>query len=122
MKKLQVGYSDMCPKYHMPSTHAEVSAINKIIRWKNIPCINLLVVRINNNGEFVNSMPCIDCIKFILRKAKQIRIKNIYYSNKDGKIECIKVSSIIGRKDLEVIFNKSFGTRMKALEKIYVNM
>jgi len=114
LKKLQIGYSDKNPKYHMPSTHAEVNALNKIIKWTAVPkCINILVVRINVHGTFVNSMPCLHCIKYILRKCKQIKINCIYYSNAQGIIDCIKISDIrhLNDKDLKKMFNVSFGSK-----------
>jgi hypothetical protein len=95
MKKVQVGVSNKMPKFHMPSTHAEVDVINKLIKYKNLPkSIDLLVIKININNELINSKPCYHCIKFIIRKHREINIKNIYFSNENGEIEELNISKI----------------------------
>ena len=117
VKKTVLGYSDKCPKYYMPSTHAEVSAINKIIRWRNLPkSVDLFVVKINSSGNFVNSMPCFHCIKYILRKLNRVNTKNIYYSTNDGSIERLKVNDI-QRQTLKQTFKETSGTRRKSHKK-----
>ena len=78
----------------MPSTHAEISAISKIIGWKNKPkSISICVIKLSNIGTYVNSKPCFHCLKFIKRKNKHLNIKYIYYSTSDG-IVCEKISDI----------------------------
>jgi deoxycytidylate deaminase len=57
--------------------HAEVDVLRKIVK-KNIKKnkIVLYVVRLNKSGLYMNSKPCIDCIKLI----KKYNIKKIVYS------------------------------------------
>ena len=69
--------------------------INKLIKYKNLPkSIDLLVIKININNELINSKPCYHCIKFIIRKHREINIKNIYFSNENGEIEELNISKI----------------------------
>ncbi len=69
----------------MPSTHAEVSAINKIIGWKNRPPkINLLVIKLSSDCSFSNSKPCFHCVKYLKKKSKQLNISKVYYSTNNG--------------------------------------
>ena len=92
MKKLAHGISDINKKFHMPSTHAEVDAILKIIKYRNIPKeVDLLIIKKDYNGNLTNSKPCLHCAKFIIRKYKQIFIRNIYYSNEQGTISKINI-------------------------------
>lgn len=69
----------------MPSKHAEMDALNKIKKWKNMPkCIDMFVIRFNKTGGLSESRPCYHCIDS-LEKSK-INIKNVYYSNSSGII------------------------------------
>ena len=43
---------------------------------------NLLVIRVNSDGELVNARPCHNCVDML----KSCGIKNIYYSTADGII------------------------------------
>ena len=87
-KKVASGISSCYPKFHMPSRHAEIDAINKIIKWKNKPSqVDILVIRISTDGKLINSKPCLHCIKYLKRKNNQLKINKIYYSN-DNKIVC----------------------------------
>lgn len=49
---------------------------------------DLLVIRIDKNGNLNNSKPCNDCIRML----KEFNINRVYYSNSEGKIICEKVS------------------------------
>ena len=67
--------------------HAEVAA------KKNLPLnysnnkktLNLLVIRINKNGDLKNSKPCFKCITH-LNRIPGYKINKIYYSNENGQI------------------------------------
>ena len=48
---------------------------------------DMLVISVNKQGELRNSQPCINCAK-ILIKQKKINIRNLYFSNNKGEIEC----------------------------------
>lgn len=74
-----------------PGIHAEHDAINKLkplTRKKHLQNINLLVIRLSKNNKLQNSKPCANCINKIkiLPEKKGYKIKNIYYSDDDGKI------------------------------------
>ena len=64
------------PKFRItPNTvHAEVDAI--INAKTDLKGMSILVIRINNNGEFRMSRPCQHCMAYL----KHVGIKNIYYS------------------------------------------
>lgn len=51
----------------------------------------LLVLRIGKNGEYLNSKPCLNCIKFM----KQFDIKTISYSDSNGDIITEKIDDIV---------------------------
>jgi deoxycytidylate deaminase len=56
------------------SVHAEVDAIIKA--KKDLKGSSLLVIRINNHGQFRLSKPCKTCLKYI----EHVGIKKIFYS------------------------------------------
>lgn len=56
------------------SIHAEIDCIIKARR--ELKGLDLLVVRINNKGQFLLSKPCSYCLNYI----DYVGIKNIYYS------------------------------------------
>lgn len=62
---------------HKFTIHAEIDAINKII--KNQYDLNniLIVIRINKNNELKMSKPCKDCEKYIVMN----KIRKVYYSS-----------------------------------------
>jgi tRNA(Arg) A34 adenosine deaminase TadA len=81
--------------------HAEVDVLRKIIKQhhkKNK--VVLYIVRINNSGFFMNSKPCLNCIKLI----KKYNIKRIVYSC--SKTEFVKCRPIDCKTD-----HLSYGTR-----------
>ena len=51
---------------------------------------NLLVIRVNSQGQLVNARPCHNCTDML----KSCGIKNIYYSTEDGII-CEKVKHMV---------------------------
>ena len=61
------------------SLHAEISAINnalKKIHVNDLKKCELVIIRINKNGDFLNSKPCDNCARII----KNYNIKKIFYS------------------------------------------
>ncbi len=56
------------------SIHAEVAAI--INAKKDLTGLDILVVRLNNKGQFMLSKPCQHCLDYI----DYCSIRNIYYS------------------------------------------
>ena len=47
-------------------------------------------MRLNNSGEFRLAKPCQMCTSLI----KYVKLKNIYFTTSEGKIEKIKVSEL----------------------------
>lgn len=61
------------------SVHAEVSAINnalKKIHASELKKCELVIIRVNRQGECLNSKPCCHCEQFI----KKFNIKKVFYS------------------------------------------
>lgn len=61
------------------SIHAEVSAIQDALRRSSLDDLKkstLVIVRVNNNNETLNSFPCENCRRYIEEKG----IKCVYYS------------------------------------------
>lgn len=70
----------------MPTTHAEINAINKVKNYKNIPKkIDLLVVRFTKTGLLAESKPCYHCVQSMLQS--NLNIINVYYSTQNGIIK-----------------------------------
>jgi len=72
------------------SIHSEEHVISDIPinkKSKLLP-INILVFRIGVGGVIKNSKPCKHCLEFMQQcpKIKRYYIKNIYYSDENGKI------------------------------------
>ena len=74
------GYNTYINDNNKYSIHAEVSAINsalKIVKRKDLANCELIIIRVNKNGESSNSYPCKECRKFINFN----NIKKVYYSS-----------------------------------------
>lgn len=77
-------------------THAEMDALRKfeeLIRIKKIKKktkIDLIVIRVNKNGNLSESAPCFHCTKEL--NESDISINKIYFSRSDGTITCVKFS------------------------------
>jgi deoxycytidylate deaminase len=76
---IQRLYAKKLGVYQKKYNHAEVDALRKA----DNPYY-LLVVRVNNKGELLQSKPCPICQSL----AKDSGVKKIYYSTKDG-IQCL---------------------------------
>ena len=113
--KIAIGYNHYRPNY-VQSIHAEEDAMNKYIvkqkrkNNKKRPKIDILVIRITNNGNLKNSKPCLHCILKLESFASVVNIKNVYYSNDNGEIEHIKFNTLYKNKHECVI---SYGNRKK---------
>ena len=89
LKKNNVFYGNNINKISnkRSSIHAEINALDRYlknpIKHKKI---NIIVIRINNIGQLCNSKPCYHCIVEMYKKYSRI-IKNIYYSDSNGKIQ-----------------------------------
>jgi hypothetical protein len=56
--------------------------------------VNLLVIRIDRNGNYASSMPCSNCIKFMNSISSKIKINKIYYFNEQNQFVCKKLNTI----------------------------
>ena len=66
------------------SLHAEICAILKA-RCDLSDC-SILVVRVNKKGKLMMAKPCKFCSEYI----DYVGLENVYYSNKEGEIICLK--------------------------------
>jgi tRNA(Arg) A34 adenosine deaminase TadA len=81
------------------SCHAEISALNKYYKnnrkkkYKQIPLnkLTIVVIRIDSNGNLMNSKPCSQCISKIYNSG----IKKVIYSTQDGTIITESVKNLI---------------------------
>ena len=53
---------------------------------------NILIIRIDANDKLIESKPCMMCV----HELKKHNINKVYYSTKDGNIECVKLSEFQG--------------------------
>ena len=82
---LSIGDNFYTSKKGQQSIHAEMCAMNKLRIKKDNKKINILVIRITHDGELRQSRPCKHCI-MSLSQYRNVRIKNIYYSDQNGDI------------------------------------
>lgn len=73
--------------------HAEISALKHIPKSKHRKEYNLLVLRITRSGILTSAKPCYHCIKQLMR-ATNIKIKNVFYSDPPGIIQCISFNNL----------------------------
>ena len=112
--KVALGMNSNMTHKGMPSKHAEIDAIGKIKKWKNLPdAIDIFVIRLTRTGLLSESRPCIHCLMSMV--LSRLPIRNIYYSTSTGEIavECIK--SMVSTKTNYV----SSGMRSRAEEDCY---
>lgn len=74
------------------TVHAEISLMKKLKKTDKNLKINLLVLRINNNGTYGMSKPCENCIHMmeIIAFEKGYVLDKIYFSNYEGEIDGMK--------------------------------
>jgi hypothetical protein len=92
LKILSLGVNSMGDSLGIkPGIHAEYDAIRKLPplkRKKRLENINILVIRLSGKNKLQQSKPCYNCIKTmrILPIKLGYSIKNVYYSDNNGKI------------------------------------
>ena len=81
------------------SVHAEDQAIRKlpITDNKRRKRVDLLVIRVNRNGSFGNSKPCLHCIWLLSQKLPErgYSIGRVYFSNAMGQIVMCKMHDLV---------------------------
>ena len=75
------NYSGTC----QVSTHAEIAAIERVQKYINKKNnrqqkMDLVVLRVNRQGELCNSAPCIHCTRAICDANAYLQINHLYYS------------------------------------------
>lgn len=90
---ITIAQNDPAKYYNYPSTHAEMGAVHKIRRFKNLPKkVDLCVFRITNTGVLGNSKPCFHCVDIMRRSS--VNICNVIYSTADGSFCKMKLSEL----------------------------
>jgi len=58
---------------------------------------DVIVLRVSKTGSLGMSKPCKHCL--LNFKNSFVKIKNIYYSNSEGKIECKSLTNLLNEKN-----------------------
>lgn len=66
--------------YNRIKTHAEVSSVLSIDKYYRYNNLVVYVCRVNSQGGFMNSKPCVKCMEFL--KANGVR--KVYFSDDQG--------------------------------------
>lgn len=78
-------------------THAEIDVIEKsggLSHGKKKKChYDMIAIRLDKRGRLKCSRPCSKCIEWMNNCRKYI-IDNVYYSNSENGITCIKLSDL----------------------------
>ena len=72
-----------------PTRHAEISALHNIKRTE-LEGSDMLVYRLDKNGEIGSAKPCSACIQAIVGAG----IRRVHYTSNDGSIKTVTVSKI----------------------------
>lgn len=73
------GYNTYIDSNYKRSIHAEEKAISESLKRlseSDLKKCELIIIRINNQGEYLDSKPCANCSKLIQRYS----IKKVFYS------------------------------------------
>lgn len=87
------------------SIHAEENCVQKLLpkKFKRIVNVSILVIRINLEGGLSMSKPCFKCIEKMNDAHKYgYRIKNVYYSTKEGNIVKTSLSKLTNEPDKHI--------------------
>ncbi len=90
--------------------HAEMSVFEKLNMYnkKRIGgLVDILVIRVNKNGDLKNSRPCNKCIKTM----KSIGIRKVFYSTDFGEIVCENLN------DMELVHTSSADRQLRKTKK-----
>ena len=82
--------------------HAEIDALKHLtyliksgkIKKSTNSKMDMVVLRVSKSGKLGESAPCFHCTDEI-RKNSLVRINNLYFSNNDGTISCMKFNTWI---------------------------
>ena len=86
--------------------HAEMDAIRRLPRRmprSKQKYIDLIVIRIDLQGNLKNSKPCSKCIEYMSRlPSKSYRVEYVYYSDSNGNIIKVKFSKLMLCDDVHI--------------------
>lgn len=101
---LSYGYNIVNKMHIAVPTHAEKHCLDNIKRTSYLKQIDMLILRTSPTGKLGISKPCVKCLldMFKLPKIKNYIIRNIYFSNNSGEIECKSLTEIINDNDFHV--------------------
>lgn len=108
LKRLAVGFNSTREAWSgcRYGRHAEQDVLMKLKprrKKKNRLEIDLLVIRVGKSGKLCNSKPCTHCRDYLKDNVPPgYKIRNIYYSNRKGEIECEKYADLIKSDDCYV--------------------
>ena len=80
-RSLGCGYDDN-------TIHAERAVVKRLGDTSQLRGCVLTVVRINKQGEILNSEPCYNCIKFLEKCIKKYGLLKVLYSSNEGSTQC----------------------------------
>jgi hypothetical protein len=80
-RSLGCGYDDN-------TIHAERAVVKRLGDTSQLRGCVLKVVRINKQGEILNSEPCYNCIKFLEKCIKKYGLLKVLYSSNEGSTQC----------------------------------
>ena len=81
MKKITIKQNKGTQTYYR-TVHAEIDVMLKFHHKRQLKGMDIIVIRVNKNNLLKNSKPCYDCIC----KLRQMGIRKVYYSDKNGRI------------------------------------
>ena len=114
-KKVAYGINNTTPFKNIPSTHAEMQALIRTIKWQkrhqthHIP-LNLLVIRLNKHGILGESRPCYHCISYL--HSSSIPIKWVYYSTEAGTIVKERFKHMVATKESHATISSGMRKKM----------
>lgn len=91
----------------MSSVHAEDNVIRKLPSMrtaKRTRKVDMLVIRVNRNGELTSSKPCLHCLVLMYTRlpAKGYNLCDIYFSNASGGLEVSRLPFLLFEDDPHV--------------------
>lgn len=111
-----MGINSIEPFFNMPSTHAEIDALNKIRKKRELPnIVDIVVIRITKTGVLGQSRPCYHCIDALNRS--RLNIKDLYYSTNTGNIAYERFTKMRLSNNTHI----SRGIRVRLLKKNKIN-
>lgn len=89
------GNGKIHPRYkdYDNTIHAEQSAILNLKDWGKAKNADILIVRINNSGNFSLAYPCPMCQRFL----QFLGINRVCFSNREGHINWVKGKNLVAK-------------------------